>query len=115
MTKNGFVRRVQALLEKRGIEMRKEIIDVVLESTFTAIKDVVAEGDKLHVSGLGKFYAKEMSPRTVKGGWKASAKTYVVPARKKLGFSSFASTDKYVQKGRINRNMDGLFADVFED
>jgi nucleoid DNA-binding protein len=111
MTRQTFVKRVMLRLSRQGTNFRYPELNDIFSAFIDTIKEVVAEGDRLHINGFGKFYSKDMSARTVRGGCIPN-KVFRVPARKKLGFSSFASTDNYIQKGRVNRNMDGLYADI---
>lgn len=106
---------MQRELERQGHGFQIEQLKLIIQTAFYTIKDVIAEGDELRVDGLGKFYGKEMGPRVVKGGWKENGHRFEIPARKKLGFSSFGSTDRHIQRGKVRRNMDGIFADVLGD
>lgn len=105
------------MLRRNGQELRLDEIEVIVETAFTAIKDIVREGDCLHYGIIGKFYPKEMEPRKVKGGLrKMGKKSYQLPARRKLGFRSFKATDEYVRQPVVDRYGEGgALSDVLFD
>jgi nucleoid DNA-binding protein len=94
MTKPQFLKRIQPLLTK---EYELEELDEIFTLIFSEIKEVVREGNSLKISKFGEIYSKRMSARNVKGGWYSDEnKTYHVPAKRKIGLSSYPSVDKYV-------------------
>jgi nucleoid DNA-binding protein len=120
MTKADFVKRLQKKLnsyrqsadysERYRLDQIEDFVTVFCSE----LKEVVREGDELHINTLGKFYPKEMKARTVKGGFKNDGMEYNVPSKVKLGFSSFPSTDKHVSDQVAPREEDGLFSDFFQ-
>lgn len=112
LTKSEFIKRVQSRL---GGKFRLEEVERVLVSIFDEIKEVVKEGDELHLSNFGRIYPKEMQPRTVKGGWYHDKNTeYNVPAKIKIGLSSFPTVDKYIsqRKSAPRKITEDLFGEL---
>ena len=98
MTKNEFLKRL--LLSDALGEVPDDDIKRVFVAVFDEIKEVVREGDELHLNNFGKFYPKEMQSRVVRGGWyQSEKKEYFVPKKTKIGFSSFPTVDEYVSCG----------------
>ena len=108
MTKYEFVKRLQQRF--RG-EYRAEEIERLVVAVFDEVKEVIRDGDELHLNGFGRFYPKEMQSRVVRGGWyQSNKKEYLVPSKTKIGFSSFPTTDRYVSKPvERHRDDDELF------
>jgi len=95
MTKNEFLKRLadNPKLEDVPIDLIKRIF----VSVFAEIKEVIREGDELHLNNFGRFYPKEMQSRVVRGGWyQQEHREYHVPEKIKIGFSSFPTVDQYV-------------------
>lgn len=108
MTKQEFVKRLQHRF--RG-EYRAEEVERLVVAVFEEVRDVIRDGDELHLNNFGRFYPKEMQSRVVRGGWYQSDKReYLVPRKTKIGFSSFPTTDRYVSKPKDrHRDDDELF------
>ena len=98
MTKNEFLK---CLMESSTLrDVPDEDIKRVFVAVFDEIKEVVRNGDELHLNNFGKFYPKEMQSRVVRGGWyQSEKKEYFVPKKTKIGFSSFPTVDTYVSSG----------------
>ncbi len=109
MTKHDFIKRLQRRLGNGYTLAQVEEMAVGL---FEELKDVVREGDELHINALGRFYPKHMRPRKVSGGFRRDGREYAVSAKVKLGFSSFKNTDDYVSDQVVPRSNDGLFSDI---
>jgi nucleoid DNA-binding protein len=100
VTKNEFIKRMALRLSYEA-DVRMELIEQIVVSVFDEIKEVVREGDELHLNNFGRFYPKHMSERVVRGGWyQHDQKQYHVPQKTKIGFSSFPTVDRYVSQPR---------------
>lgn len=108
MTKSEFARRVHKEL---STELSVGDIETLIDTIFDEIKEVARENDSIQINGFGKFYAKNLKPRTVNCGF-MEGKRYRVPAKKKIGFSSFASTDEYISQPVDTFEEHGLFGEM---
>lgn len=113
MTKNEFIKR---LAQTEGLgDVPLDHIKLVFVAVFNEIKEIVRDGDELHLNNFGRFYPKEMQPRVVRGGWyQSEQKEYFVPEKTKIGFSSFPTVDLYVSKSEGSDKFefnDDLFLD----
>lgn len=109
MTKSDFVKRVQSRFKG---EFKLDELERLVVGIFDELKDVIREGDELHLNNFGRFYPKRMAARVVRGGWYAdSQKEYVVPEKTKIGFSSFPRVDRDVSKPKPAPKTDGIFGD----
>jgi nucleoid DNA-binding protein len=95
MNKQEFIKRIQKKF--RG-EYRADEIELMVVTVFDEVKEVIREGDELHLNNFGRFYPKEMQSRVVRGGWYPTEekREFVVPQKIKIGLSSFPATDRYV-------------------
>ena len=88
---------VEQIYEQVGFS-KKESAELV-EKVFDAIKDTLARGEKVKISGFGNFVVRDKNSR--KGRNPQTGEAIKIPARKKVGFTvskSFKDTVLGVKK-----------------
>jgi len=99
VTKTVFSKRVHSSLEDYPHlkALRASEVEQIVDVLFAELRELIREGDELTISGLGKFYPKHMRPRKVWPGLEKDGRPpYTIPAKIKLGFSSYNACDRYV-------------------
>lgn len=94
-TKADFV---EALYEKVGFS-KKEAADLV-ELVFDSIKDTLAQGQKIKISGFGNFVVREKKPRV--GRNPQTGQSIEISARKVLTFRP-----SQVLRAEVNTALEG--------
>jgi nucleoid DNA-binding protein len=96
--RTDLVSNVQRVLQERGLYAISEDINEVIRATFEEISSTLKKGKAVRAAGFGMFYPKTIRAHKHYDG--LEGRYYKMAKRVKLGFTSYDSGDRKLQRNR---------------